>query len=107
MGQLNESHSPRSNTSELIGEAQIKSSNKVGISKHSSSTDKSTSAVSSVTSTPPLLAARAPNEKKDDMLTLSNKSLSIRVTQEICHEDEEENAFVQSTQPTQAKRGRK
>jgi hypothetical protein len=72
---------------------QTKVNHKVSISKHSS-TDKSTSAVSSVTSTPPLLAARAPNDKMDEKLGMSSKSLSIRVPQEIVHEDEKDESTL-------------
>lgn len=67
-----ETHSSKSNSSNIVGEVQIKGNTKVGISKLSS-TDKSTSAASSVTSTPPLIAVRAPNEKLEDKLSLNNK----------------------------------
>ena len=47
------------------------------------STEKSTSASRSVLSSPPLEAAKTPDEKLEDSLNINNKSLSIRVPQDL------------------------
>jgi hypothetical protein len=55
--------------------------------------DKSTAA-NSVTSTPPLNAARAPSDKIEDTHSINNKSLSIRVNpQELVENNDSQLAY--------------
>lgn len=70
--------SPKSDLSDLRGEIHVRANNKGG-QRNVYLNDKSTSASSSVTSTPPLQAVRAPTEKIEESLNINSKSLSIRV----------------------------
>jgi hypothetical protein len=89
---LIDSNSPKSDQSDLIGEVHSLKNNKGGL-RNVYSNDKSTSAASSVTSTPPLLAVRAPTEKLEDQMNINNKSLSIRVPQDLGESNDSQLAY--------------
>ncbi|CDW84488.1 myb-like dna-binding shaqkyf class family protein [Stylonychia lemnae] len=102
---LLESNSPKSDQSELLADVHARKNN-IGALRNVYSNDKSTAA-NSVTSTPPLQAARAPSDKNEDTLNNNNKSLSIRVPQDLGENNDSQLAYGQSIQSQNGKRGRK